>query len=313
MTRRAWILMATLAALWGASYMFIKIAIDDGMPDVFIVFARTLLGAAVLAPVAIRRGALRVTRGQFGWLALIAVVQILGPFMLITIGEHHVASSLAGVLVASAPIFTALIAAAVVRSERLAGWGPGGIVIGFAGIALLFGVDLGGNGDALLGGAGILLASVGYAVGSLLGKRKLAGVQPIGIAVSIIGLSAVFLLPAMPFAMPAEAPGAGTIAALAALGAGGTGAAFLIFYTLNSDIGPTRASVVAYIAPVFSVFYGVTLLDERFTLGTVAGLVLILGGSYIAAEGRVPGRRRAEVELPGLSSRPASARAGGAP
>jgi drug/metabolite transporter (DMT)-like permease len=96
----------------------------------------------------------------------------------------------------------------------------------------------------------------------------------------------------VPFAAPDAVPSAGTFAARVALGAGGTGIAFLIFYMLNAEIGPSRAAVVAYIAPVFSVLYGVTLLDEAFTLSTVAGLVLILGGSYVAAEGRAPWRRR---------------------
>ena len=287
--------MAVLAALWGASYMFIKIAIDDGLSDPFVVFARTLLGALVLAPVALQRGALGIARRHLGWLSLVAVVQILVPFLLITVGEHHVPSSLAGVLVASAPIFTALIAAFAVKSERLEGWGLAGIVVGIVGVALLFGVDLGGDGDALLGGLGILLASVGYAVGALVAKRRLKEVPPVGIATSIMGLTALFLLPTVPFSLPGEVPGLGTTAAMVALGAGGTGIAFLIFYTLNAEIGPSRAAVVAYIAPVFSVVYGVTLLDEAFTAGTVVGLVLILAGSYLAAEGRAPWRRRAPV------------------
>jgi drug/metabolite transporter (DMT)-like permease len=295
MTRRSWLLMAVLAALWGASYAFIKVAIDDGLDDAFIVFARTALGALVLLPVAIRSGALGAARERFGWLVLVALVQILVPFLLITVGEHHVPSSLAGVLVASAPIFTALIAVFAVQSERLEGWALGGIVVGIVGVALLFGVDLGGDSSALLGGLGILLASVGYAIGALVAKSKLAGVPPVGIATSIIGLSALFLVPAVPFAAPGDAPALGTLAALVALGAGGTGIAFLIFYTLNADIGPSRASIVAYIAPVFSVLYGVALLDEAFTAGTAVGLLLILGGSWLAAEGRAPWRRRAPV------------------
>jgi drug/metabolite transporter (DMT)-like permease len=292
MTRRAWILMAVLAALWGASYMFIEIALDGGLSDTFIVFARTALGALVLAPVALQRGAFAAARRRIGWLALIALVQIVGPFLLITLGQHHVTSSLAGILVASAPIFTALIAALVVQSERLGGTGSAGLVLGFAGIGLLFGVDLGGDGDAVLGGLGILLASLGYAIGALVAKRRLADVPPVGVAGSIMALSALFLLPTVPFALPAESPGLGVAGALLILGAGGTGVAFLIFYILNAEIGPGRASVVAYIAPVFSVLYGVTLLDEPFTAGTAGGLLLILFGSWMAAEGRAPWRRR---------------------
>jgi drug/metabolite transporter (DMT)-like permease len=306
MTRRAWILMGVLAAVWGASYMFIEIAIDD-VGDVFLVFARTLLGALVLAPVALSRGAFGPARAKLGWLVLIAVVQIVGPFLLITAGQHHVTSSMAGILIASAPIYTALIASFTVKSERLDGTGVVGISIGIVGIVLLFGVDLGTGTEAVLGGLGILLAALGYAIGGLVAKRKLQDVPPIGVAASIMGLSALTLLPALPWTLPSEAPGLGGAAAMVALGAGGTGLAFLIFYTLNAEIGPARASIVAYIAPVFSVFYGVTLLDEPFTLGTAAGLVLILGGSYIAAEGRVPARLTRSG--PSRSTSPAPARA----
>ncbi|HWT95738.1 MAG TPA: DMT family transporter [Solirubrobacteraceae bacterium] len=292
MTKRDWVLMGALAALWGASYALIKVAIDGGLSDTFIVFARTLLGAAVLWPVLLRTGALPAVRRRFGWLALISVAQIVGPFLLITWGEHHVPSSLAGILVASAPIWAALIALTVVRTERMQGAGLAGVALGIVGVGLLFGVDLHGDDDALLGGAGILLAGLGYAIAGFVAKAKCADVPPVGVAGTIIGLSALIMLPTVPFGAPTETPNAGTIAALVLLGAGGTGAAFLVFYMLNAQVGPTRSAVVAYIAPGFSVFYGVAFMDEAFTLGTAAGLVLILLGSWMAAAGRTPGRRR---------------------
>ena len=288
MSRRAWILMGVLAALWGASYMFIKIALDD-LSDVAIVFLRTLLGALVVAPVALRQDAYRAARPHLGWLALCAVVQMAGPFLLITIGEHHVDSSLAGVLVASAPIFTVLIALAAVPDEGVHGWTLAGVGLGIVGVALLFGLDLSGDSETLLGGAAILLASVGYSIGALVAKRKLAGVPPVGVAGSIMALSAVVLVPTLPWAVSAsDAPSLGTVASMIALGAGGTGLAFLIFFTLNADIGPARASIVAYIAPVFSIVYGVAFLDEGFTVSTAIGLGLILVGSWTGAQGRAP-------------------------
>ncbi|HEX8083006.1 MAG TPA: DMT family transporter [Solirubrobacteraceae bacterium] len=293
MTRRAWILMLTLAAVWGASYMFIEISLDGGLSSTFLVFARTALGALVLAPVALHRGAFAPARRHLPMLALIALVQITGPFLLITVGQHHVDSSMAGILVASAPIFTSIIAALYAHDDRLNATGIAGIAVGILGVAMLFGVDLSGTAETLLAGLGILLASLGYAIGATLSKRRLQEVPPIGIAASIMGFSALALLPLAPFTAPADVPSVGTFAALLALGAGGTGLAFLIFYVLNADIGPSRASVVAYIAPFFSVVYGVTLLDEPFGLGTAAGLVLILAGSWMAADGRLPGRRRA--------------------
>jgi drug/metabolite transporter (DMT)-like permease len=293
MTRRAWFLMLSLAALWGASYMFIEIALEGGVSSTFLVFARTALGALVLAPVALRRGAFAAARRHLPLLTLVALVHITGPFLLITIGQHHVTSSMAGILVASAPIFTTIIAAIYAHDDRLGPGGVAGVFVGIVGVAMLFGVDLSGTTETLLAGLGILLASLGYAVGATLSKRRLSDVPPVGLAASIIGLGALSLAPLAPFTAPSDVPGLGTLAALVALGAGGTGAAFLIFYTLNADVGPSRASVVAYIAPFFSVVYGVTLLAEPFSAGTAAGLVLILAGSWMAADGRVPWRRRA--------------------
>ena len=285
--------MGLVAALWGSSYMFIKIALDDLEP-VFLVFARCLLGAAVLAPFAIRSGAFRVARQHPGIVALTAATWILAPFILITVGQQHVPSSLAGILVASAPIFTTLIAVTVVQSERLPALGIVGIVVGIVGIALLFGVDLGDGTSQILGGLAILLASLGYAIGGMLAKKKLPDVPAIGVAGSITGLTALALLPAAPFFAPAEMPGLDTVASMVVLGAGSTGLAFVLYFLLNAEIGPSRASTVAYLAPVFSVLYGVVLLDEGFSAGTAAGLVLVLFGCYLATVGRLPWRRAPE-------------------
>jgi drug/metabolite transporter (DMT)-like permease len=285
--RRAWLLIGLLASLWGASYFFIKVALDDLGP-VAIVFARTLLGAAVVAPVAIRRGAFAQVRAHLPVVALVAGVQIAVPFLLISGGEQHISSSLAGILVASAPIFTAILAALFVREERLPPAGLVGVAIGMAGVVLLFGVDLGG--DTLLGGGMVLLAGLGYAIGALTAKRHLAAVPPVGMVASVLALSSLAMVPLLPFSLPAHAPGLDTMAALVALGCGGTGAAFLVFYVLNAEIGPGRASIVAYVAPGFSIVYGVTLLGDSFTAGTAAGVALILAGSWLAAAGRLPRR-----------------------
>src|SRR3954465_4750257 len=278
--------MGVLAALWGASYLFIKVALDDLSP-VALVFVRTALGALVLAPVALHRGAFAPARRHLGTLAFIAAVQIAGPFLLIAAGEQHIASSTAGILIASAPIWTAILAAPFFPEERLRGWALAGIGSGIVGVALRLVLDLQG-GDALLGGAFMLLAALGYAIGALTAKRRLAGVPAVGLVASIMTLSALFMVPALPFAAPDHAPGLDTVGALVALGAGGTGLAFLIFYVLNADVGPGRASLVAYIAPGFSVAYGVTLLGEDFTAATAGGLALILVGSWLGAGGRAP-------------------------
>jgi drug/metabolite transporter (DMT)-like permease len=284
--RRAWIQMSVLAALWGASYMFIKVALDDVSPFV-VVWVRLVLAALVLLPIAYRRGALAELRPHASTILFLSIVQVAAPFLLITFGEKHIASALAGILVASAPIFTALLAFRIDREELATGWALVGIFVGILGVVLLFGVDLTGDSAALLGGLMVLLASLGYAIGPFEMKRKLRGVQPVGIAASTMTVAALLLTPVIPFVWPTHTPGADTVASLLVLGAGGTGIAFLIFYTLIAEVGPGRATVVAYIAPAFSVVYGVVLLDESFTAGTAAGLFLILAGSWLAAGGRV--------------------------
>jgi drug/metabolite transporter (DMT)-like permease len=295
MRRGAWVLIGVLAALWGASYMFIKDGLDGGLSPVAVVFVRTALAALVLVPVAVHRDALGALRNRRAatWVLVLALVQVVAPFVLITVGEQHITTSLAAILVASSPIFTALIAMRFDAAERAVGWRAVGVAIGIAGVALLFGVDLTGGAEQALGGLAILLASVGYAIGPLTSKHRLQGIQPVAIVTGTMATSAVLLIPVLPFTGFADrVPDAGTVAAMLALGLGGTGLAFLIFYTLIAEVGPARASLVAYIAPGFSVVYGALLLDEPVGVATVAGLLLILAGSYVGAEGRLPWANR---------------------
>ena len=290
--------MGLLAALWGASYLFIKVALDDGIDPIFIVFARIAIGTSTSAPSAIRWDAVSALRGRWPAITFIAVVQVTVPFLLITYGEQHIASSLTGILVSAAPIFTVLLAVRFDADERPRGIAAGGVVMGILGVVLLFGVDLSGDAKALAGGLMVLLASLGYAIGGLYLKHRLRGVPAVGIAASTMVIGTLLLAPAALFVLPSDVPGAKVVGSLLALGAGGTGIAFLIFYTLIAGIGPGRASLVAYMAPGFAVLYGVWLLDEPLTAGAVIGLVLILAGSWVAAEGRLPGQPKAVPAAP---------------
>src|SRR3954447_14724725 len=287
----------SLAALWGASYLFIKIGLDDLSPA-GIVFTRTALAALVLLPFAVKSGGMAPLWRRWPALALLAAIQGAGAFPLISAGAQHIASSLAGILVAAAPIFTALFAIWLDQSERLSTNGVIGVVIGILGVALLLGVEVDGSG--LAGGLMVVLASVGYALGGFGLKRYFTGYQPLALVASTMTASALMTLPLFLIDVPA-AVGLDTIGAMTALGLGGTGIAFVIYYTLNREIGPTRTSLVAYIAPVFAVVYGVTLLDEDFGLTTALGIVLILGGSWLAAKSparapaEAPQTRQAEV------------------
>jgi drug/metabolite transporter (DMT)-like permease len=297
-----------LSAFWGASYLFIKVALEDDMAPAFIVFARCALAALVLLPAAAHIGALAGLRERLGPLVVLAFIQVAVPFTLITIGEQEISSSLTGILVASAPIFTFLLAFVLPGAERAGALSLLGVAIGISGVALLLGVDAPGGTSAVVGGLLVVLATLGYGIGAWFLKRRLPGVQPVG----AVGATS--------FQVPDHTPGIDAIGSLVALGVLGTGLAFVFFYSLVASEGPAKASLVAYVAPAFSVVYGVTLLDERFTAATAAGLVLIVGGSWVAAEGRLPWRRRvkapaeleaADVAAAGEMSCPADAAAAG--
>jgi drug/metabolite transporter (DMT)-like permease len=291
MGRRAWTLLLTLGAIWGASYMFIKIGLRDLSPRA-IAWLRIALAAVVLVGLAQIRGALGGFGRKFRVLVVLGAVQAAGPFLLIGAGEQEISSSLAGILVTSAPLWTALLAIWIDQAERSQGMRLVGLALGVLGVAVLLGLDLGGSGNELLGGGAILLAGLGYAVGGFMAKRQLANLPPLGVAAWVMVASTVLLLPVAVAGAPSAAPGIGPLAAIVALGVVGTGVAFAIFYDLIATVGPARAFIVTYLAPGFAVVYGATLLDETITVATVAGLVLILGGSWLAAEGRVPSGRR---------------------
>jgi drug/metabolite transporter (DMT)-like permease len=146
-------------------------------------------------------------------------------------------------------------------------------------------VDLSGTSAETLGGAAILLASLGYSVGGFIAKHGLGSAPPTGVAAWVMVAATVFSLPVAIATVPDAAPGLGPVAAVGALGVLGTGVAFVIFYDLMARVGPARTFIVTYLAPAFAVAYGAALLDEEVTVATVAGLVLIVGGSYLAAGG----------------------------
>ena len=307
MTRRYWIPLITLGAIWGASYLFVKIGIRDFSPGM-VAWLRIALGAVVLCGLAAARGVLAGFANRWAMLALLGAVQVAGPFLLIAAGEEHISSSLAGILVTSAPLFTALLAIWIDHDERSHGSRLVGIVLGVVGVGVLLGIDLGGSGEELLGGLAVVLAGLGYAIGGFIVKHRLGDLPPLGLAAWVMIASTVLLAPALVLSPPSELPGLGPVAAVFVLGVVGTGLAFAIFYDLIANFGPARAFIVTYLAPGFAVVYGALLLDEALTIATIAGLVLILLGSYLAAEGRLPWRGRGQRAAGG----PAAQEGGGA-
>ncbi len=292
MSRRSLAMFLLLSAFWGASYLFIKVALDDGVAPWAIVSARTALAALVLVPLALHLGVLGSLRGRLGPVAVLGIVQAAVPLTLIALGEERISSSLTGILVSTAPIFTFLLAFTLTGAERASRRSLIGVAIGIVGVALLLGVDAGGGSEAIVGGLMVILAAFGYAVGAWYLKRNLGGGEPVA---TVAGTQVVAALATLPLGLahiPDSVPSADAIASIAVLGIVCTGIAFVFFHSLVASEGPATASLVGYVAPGFSVFYGVTLLDESFTAATATGLVLILGGSWLAAGGELPARRR---------------------
>src|ERR671910_2503060 len=292
MSRRSLVKLLLLSAFWGASYLFIKVALEDGVGPWAIVSIRTALAALVLVPLAAHMGVLGSLRGRLGAVFVLAMVQVAVPLTLIALGEERISSSLTGILVASAPIFTFLLAFALSGAERANRASLVGVAIGIVGVGMLLGVDAGGGAEALVGGMFVILAALGYAVAAWYLKRNLTGVEPVATVAGTQAVAALVTLPLGLLHVPDTAPGLDAVASLATLGVVCTGFAFVIFHSLVASDGPARASLVGYIAPVFSIFYGVLLLDERFSVATAVGLVLILGGAWLAAGGGLAPRPR---------------------
>ncbi|HSO99071.1 MAG TPA: EamA family transporter [Solirubrobacteraceae bacterium] len=288
MTRRAWLAFAGCSVLWGIPYLFIRIAVRGGVPPALVAFGRVGLAAVVLLALAARAGTLSQLRGR--WRAVIAygVVEISLPFPLIAAGEQQVSSSLAAIVVASVPLIAAVLALRFDHSERPTRSRAAGLVIGFVGVVVLMGLDGSGSIRELLGAGAILLAAVGYAIGPMILKLKLDGVDPRAMmGASLLVATVVLALPAA-LSVPAHPPTTGAVVSVIVLGLVCTAAAFVVAAVLIREAGTSRALVITYVNPVIAVALGVTLLGEQPGAGAVAGLLLILAGSWLSTGGRLP-------------------------
>ncbi len=288
MSARAWISFAAVSTLWGIPYLFIKVAVDDGVPPAFLAWVRVVLGALVLLVLAWRANVLGSLRGRWRWIAVFAVVEISIPFPLIAAGEQHVSSSLAAIIIAAAPLFVALLAIRFDAEERATGARLAGLLLGLAGVVALVGIDVAGNSDELLGAAAILASALCYAIGPMLMKRHFNEVDPRASMGAALAIAAVVLTPAVAVAPPTATPSSEAIASLLILGVLCTAAAFVFYAALVAEAGPGRALVITYVAPVVAVALGMAVLDEQPGAGAIAGLLLILAGSWLSTDGRLP-------------------------
>lgn len=288
MSRRAWLLFAAISVIWGVPYLLIRIAVRDGVTPPTLALGRVTLAAIVLLVLAWRAGALQGMRGRWRWLLAYAVAEIAIPFPMLAVGEEKVSSSLAAIVIASVPLIVALLAIRFDESEKPTPIRAIGLVVGFGGVVALVGLDVAGSTRALLGTGAVLIAAVGYAIGPMVIKHRLGGLDPRASMGASLAMAAVVLAPTIALDPPRSAPGLGAISAVIALGLVCTAAAFVIYAVLVLEAGTSRATVITYVNPLVAVALGVALLGERPGAGAIAGLLLILAGSWLSTDGRLP-------------------------
>ena len=299
MTRRAWAAFAAASLIWGVPYLFIKIAVDNGVTAPVLAWGRVTLAAVVLLALARRAGVLGGLRSRWRWLLAFAVAEIAIPFPMLAIGEERVPSSLAAIMVATVPLIGALLAMRFDHSERPTPVRALGLAIGFAGVIALVGIDVAGHRGELLGIGAIMVTATGYAIGPMLLKHRLAGLDSRAAIGTSLAIASLILLPWAALDLPERAPSAGGIGAVVVLGLLCTAAGFVVFAILIGEAGTSRATVITYVNPVVAVTLGVLLLGEHPGAGAVAGLLLILAGGWLSTDGRLPpGIARAVARVP---------------
>ena len=278
MSRRYLAMLIGLALLWGASFLFIKVAVRELTPATLITgrLGLAALMLALLVPFVVGSGeTLRQLREHAWWLVVVALVNTAIPFWLLSWGETRIDSGLASIIQASVPIFNALIAFVAFREVRVTGAPLLGVAIGFVGVALLVGAQTEGK---VLGALAVVGMAFCYGVGGLLTGRHLKSATPMVVAFASTAIATLVWLPVGVAQAPNQMPGWKTIASVVALGIPGTALAYLLFFGLITGPGAAYASLVTYLIPPIALAYGAIFLGERFGAAAFGGLALILAG-----------------------------------
>ena len=294
-------LLAIVAAIWGASYLFIKVAVDEVEPTAMMFF-RLVLATAVLLPVLLWRLGGREAGAELrgtGWKAFgVGFLNAALPFVLIAWGEKYVDSGVAAIANATVPIFVVLLALRFNPSERVRGVRLVGILVGLAGVGVLAGLHPEGGWWAVAGTLAIVVASLSYAAANHFVQHNFGGTMPLVTATVSCGTGALILLPFAIVQWPDARPSLEAIASIVALGVLGTAVALLFFYRLLTRYGAARASLVTYLLPPVALVYGVVILDETVTPNAALGLVLILAGVALGSGAGALARWRSRTPEP---------------
>lgn len=284
MTPRVWLAFLGLCIIWGTPYFFIKLAGHELSP-VWVAWGRLVCASLLLVPIAAHRGALRGLGRHLHWLLLFALIELVGPFYLIALGEQYISSSLAGILLAGVPLVVVIVAPLVGVHEKVGPRRLIGLATGLVGVVVLLGLDTSQGPKGWLGAACILAAALGYAFGPLIVQRHLSDKDSLGTVAASVAIAAVVLTVPALFTAPASMPSIVAVSSVVILGVFCTALALILFVYVISNAGASRAAVVTYVNPAVALLLGVFVLDEHFGVGPAMGLVLILLGSWLATGG----------------------------
>ena len=272
-------LFAAMSVIWGIPYLLIKIAVD-GVSAPVLVFARTAIGAAVLIPLALSRAAWAPVLRAWKPVLVFAFFEIVAAWLMLSDAERHISSSLTGLLIAASPIVAAVLDRLTGGERRLGGKRIAGLAVGFAGVAVLAGPEI--TGGSAWPVVEVLLVATCYAIAPLVAARHLADVPALPMTAACLGVAAVVYAGPAAATWPAEMPSTRVLLALATLAVVCTALAFIVFFALIREVGPTRPLVFPYVNPAVALAAGVIVLGEPLTPWNLAGLALILGGSVLA-------------------------------
>lgn len=294
MSRGYVVSLVTLAALWGSSFMFVEIALEELSP-VALIEGRLLVAGVILTALAFARLGPRTvvaeTRRTFWPSVVLGVLNCAVPYTLIAWGQTHIDSGIAAIGNAAVPIFVALLAIRFIPSERVTGWRLLGVLVGFAGVGVLAGVDPRGGIWGTLGTLAVVAATFSYAVANLYTQHWFRGTSPMLVAATSTVAAGILLAGPALFLLPAHVPSWETLAAVGALGVVGHALAHLAFYRMLLVYGSSRTSLVTYVTPFMALTYGVFLLGEPLTVTAIVALALVLVGVAIGSGlVRAPGR-----------------------
>jgi drug/metabolite transporter (DMT)-like permease len=287
MARRNALMLTALALIWGASFMFIKIA-DRQLAPATLILGRIGLAALTLALTA-PRGTISALRDNARWLVVVGLVNTAIPFWLLSWGETRIQSGLASIIQAAVPIFNAALAFAFFRELRVTGIRLVGVAVGFVGVALLVGAQPEGK---VLGAVAVVGMALCYGAGGLLASRHLREVPAHVVALGTTVVAATVAAPAGIVQAPHDVPSWKTFASIAVLGIVGTALAYLLFFALIASAGSGYASLVTYLVPPIALGYGAVFLGERFGATAFAALAIVLAGVALGTGGFRLARRR---------------------